>query len=432
MLAGADFEGARLEGASLSGASLERCRLIAAKLRRATLADARARRADFSSASLASAILTGADLRGAAFTHCDLSDFAVVPVIAFALQVYYLFYYRVARRLWRLHQAVYSRTGANASQVELSRYPWIGILVLQSGLASRIGHLPFFTSSWLTTPFLLWVAWIKTAPFHSTFALWIRDGAPASTAFAGAFFLTATLFCGWASYEMVLDRGVLETRRLLVGAAALFATLVGAGVAVGNYASQHRLQLVNAEISRRPANAQQDPRGAILPGVQLAGSKARRAYLAFTNLNEANLRDANLFGATFTEAYLIDAVLVGANLHEADAEGIDASGARLEGAFLGRSHLSGARFLCADLRDAKLKGADLTGANLGGAKLPGALLEDAILRGADLRHTDLGGAFTANAQFDGAVYDDATRFPDGVVPAGARRSSGPQPRYLCP
>ena len=356
--------------------------------------------------------------------------FAALPVISSVLQIYYLFYHRVASRLWRALDTSMAE-GASRTMPELTRYPWIGILLQQPGLAARIARIPFFTFSWMTTPLLLWIAWLKVAPFHSTVALWVRDGAPASTVFGIGFGLALLLFGIWAAHERALEYGVHEVRQLVRAFIAFVLALVAANLTVNFRLSVHQLQLVNAEVSRRPSNDEQDPVGAILPHVQLAGSKARRAYLAFANINGSNFEDANLFGGILSGVVGIDSVFTRSNLHAVKAEGASMSGTSFRDAFMGYSDFSSSDLVCADFTGAKMRKINLRNANLGAAKLVRAMLEEADLRGADLRHADLSASFISAATFEAATYDAETKFPEGIVPAGAQLSKERSPSYLC-
>lgn len=88
----------------------------------------------------------------------------------------------------------------------------------------------------------------------------------------------------------------------------------------------------------------------------------------YCDLRRANLSGGHFERARFTEAHLVRAWLVGVQLAGAS------------------------------LRDADLTGADLSGANLSGANLRGTVLTRAVLTGAD---------------FQAAVFDDSTLWPDG-------------------
>lgn len=109
------------------------------------------------------------------------------------------------------------------------------------------------------------------------------------------------------------------------------------------------------------------------------------------------------------------------------------AGAKLRGKSLAGAELASVDAAWADLRDtdlrgANLSGADLTGANLRRARLCGAKLtatlrrarlNGADLRGADLQGTGLSRQVISNiegADFRGAVYNSATRWPWGFDP----------------
>jgi uncharacterized protein YjbI with pentapeptide repeats len=108
-------------------------------------------------------------------------------------------------------------------------------------------------------------------------------------------------------------------------------------------------------------------------------------------------------------------------LAEADLRGADLRGALLHRANLGNADLRGADLRGADLSEAEARSAGLFGANLSGADLNGALLfwanlDSADLRGADLRGADLSRAKLTKAKFDGAYYNENTRWPESFTP----------------
>ncbi|WP_437661293.1 pentapeptide repeat-containing protein [Sorangium sp. So ce1182] len=359
--------------------------------------------------------------------------FVALPILVIAVQVYYLFYHHLLLRLWRALEALRAQRSPvehSAETRHLLRYPWIGLWVHGPGLAARFALVPFMTLSWLTAPLVLWVAWLKAKPFHSTVGLWAMDGAPSARVFAATFAIVYAALSLWLIYEDALERGVVEVSRVAVLSASLVA-FAGLLVQVASV-YEHRLELVNAEISRRPSSDSEDPRGAILPGVQLPGAKARRAYLALANLSDANLRSANLFGANLTEANLMGADLTGANLHGSIAKGANAAAASFADAFLGSSDWSNSGLACANLRNATMRGANFTLANLRGAVLVRAMIEQAIFDQADLRQADLSDAYVDAARFEGARYDESTLFPRNVVPPGAARAPALSPPLRCP
>jgi hypothetical protein len=131
-----------------------------------------------------------------------------------------------------------------------------------------------------------------------------------------------------------------------------------------------------------------------LRSTNLAGANLARATLAGANLSQTNLTQATLAEANLTQANLTQANLTGANLYEA----------RLNGA-----HLTGA----------DLTGADLTGADLTQADFEGANLRDAYLFKADLREVNR----LSQEQIDGAVVDQETMLPPGLVRPTAKPST---------
>ena len=124
------------------------------------------------------------------------------------------------------------------------------------------------------------------------------------------------------------------------------------------------------------------------------------------DLHGAWLPRARLSGARLGGARLSDANLAGADLRAADLMDADLSGANLAGADLRQS----------DLLNATLRGADLQDADLREAGLQGADLLHADLRGADLRDIRIESTFYERVNVEYAVYDDATRWPEGFDP----------------
>ncbi len=193
-----------------------------------------------------------------------------------------------------------------------------------------------------------------------------------------------------------------------------------------------------------------DLRGADLTRASLGGADLRRAHLEGAQLGGADLRETQLEGAVFTEALLDGvnlqradlrgALLDRARLIGAHLDGANLADTRLRGARLERSSLEGADLRAADLRGARLggaslNGADLRGANLEegslrGARLRKARLGDARLGGADLRganvqDADLAGADLVGADCMGAIYNAATRWPQGFEPPMDAYEIGP-------
>ncbi len=100
---------------------------------------------------------------------------------------------------------------------------------------------------------------------------------------------------------------------------------------------------------------------------------------------------------------------------------VDLRNAALPGVELGRSELTNALLTEANLNGAALQASRLTGADLRGADLRRADLRLADLsagdlRGTDLRATDLRGTLLSDARFDGAIYNEATNWPEEPPP----------------
>lgn len=133
----------------------------------------------------------------------------------------------------------------------------------------------------------------------------------------------------------------------------------------------------------------------VLPGADLQG-------LAFEHLESprACLIGANLAASHGLGAILPCGFLIRANLQDAGLRSAQLRGAYLQGA---------------NLRDANLSEANLSEANLQGANLTGAYLRETDLRAANLcgacLHTEL-----SQAQWQGAIFDALTQFPEGFDP----------------
>jgi len=110
---------------------------------------------------------------------------------------------------------------------------------------------------------------------------------------------------------------------------------------------------------------------------QFEGVVWEGAHLYGAQLDQANFKDANLYWAGFFQAQLNGANFENANLQGVELKEASCIGANFRGANLGRDNLGG---------NSQLQGADLT---------------DAILN---------------RACFEGAEYDETTKFPKGFHP----------------
>lgn len=180
--------------------------------------------------------------------------------------------------------------------------------------------------------------------------------------------------------------------------------------------------------------------------------------LAWADFGKADLREADLSEADLTGIYLTEADLSGADLSKADLVNVDLTGANLSAAILDgaglvnavynqdtvwpdgspptdsqaigpKANLSGAdlkdiELIGANLRAANLTGADLRRANLSETDLRNADLSKAKLGETDLRKANLSTAILTDSDLREAVYDDETKWPNGIDPdaQGAKRS----------
>ena len=130
----------------------------------------------------------------------------------------------------------------------------------------------------------------------------------------------------------------------------------------------------------------------IAPGVSLVGVNLSGANLSGADLSRADLRKANLFGVAFHSATLYMANFQGAFYNEATQfpEGFDPTEC---GAYL------------------IAPGMSLAGLDLSGVDLSGADLSKVNLFGVDLRR-----AILESVNFQEALYNEMTQFPEGFDP----------------
>lgn len=161
-----------------------------------------------------------------------------------------------------------------------------------------------------------------------------------------------------------------------------------------------------------------------LPGIDLAGLDLRK-----TDLSQTVLRGAKMKGANLENAEAPSAVFSGADLEYANMTGMQATNAVFDLADLSDAKMAAIRasyasfartkLLSADLRFAYLMKANFSGADLGGANLNSASVKHAVFEGANLSGAILSGVKDlGEADLRRAIYNGATRFPDGFLPAG--------------
>jgi uncharacterized protein YjbI with pentapeptide repeats len=189
--------------------------------------------------------------------------------------------------------------------------------------------------------------------------------------------------------------------------------------------------------------------GAVLRGGLLSESDLAAADLSSADLTNANLTGANLAtasmnmatidGTNFSKADLTDARLLMArgpeqlepeeSAREINFHELNFRGAKLRRAWLHNAKLFGADFKGADLTGAifyhvAAKGVSFRETTAVGTSFGHAELADANFSYADLSGADLSNANTTGARFENTRFDDATKWPDDVVPVGAVKDGG--------
>ena len=131
------------------------------------------------------------------------------------------------------------------------------------------------------------------------------------------------------------------------------------------------------------------------------------------NLREADFWDTDLSGVDLGAPKEADK---GANLARVGLRRSNLAGANLSAANLTVADLEASNLASANLSAANLRGVNLIAANLRGANLRDADLRDADLGQASLVDADLRGAKLENCSLSRAVYDNTTRWPEGLRP----------------
>ena len=175
---------------------------------------------------------------------------------------------------------------------------------------------------------------------------------------------------------------------------------------------------------------------------KLAGADLRKL-----DLHDADLATQNLAGAKLTGAILTSADVSGANLRNSRLENVTAEGLFCYGAKFDSANLRGGNFYWMLAFEASFRDVDASAANFAGADLKFADFTGAVLVNTYFGRDNLGGStevqsaiFTdadlSGATFDGAEYNDATRFPEGFGPqengmilrSNLPKVKGPRPR----
>lgn len=140
--------------------------------------------------------------------------------------------------------------------------------------------------------------------------------------------------------------------------------------------------------------------------IEIKGDTFSGISLRDMSMHRAMLFEKDLSKSDFTGANLRCAYLEWANLSQAIFENANLITAHLRNAHLRESILVNCRLIGSRLNNANLIGADLTGANVRGVTFKGANFIRAICK---FVHYD-------SADFEGAIYDDSTVWPEGFDP----------------
>ncbi|MDD3013431.1 MAG: pentapeptide repeat-containing protein [Candidatus Gastranaerophilales bacterium] len=160
--------------------------------------------------------------------------------------------------------------------------------------------------------------------------------------------------------------------------------------------------------------------------MDISGSNLKETLLNRAILNNVTISDkkhkTDLTSAILNSAKLKNAKLSYAKLDKAHLHAADLTEADLTGTSIKSAQMNGTKFNKAVLNDVDLSYSWLIGAELNGAELKNVDLNHASLKWADFRNSWLLGAnFEKSsaieaAKFDGAYYNDKTKFPEEFDP----------------
>jgi uncharacterized protein YjbI with pentapeptide repeats len=154
--------------------------------------------------------------------------------------------------------------------------------------------------------------------------------------------------------------------------------------------------------AEQPSPTPQEFRHQTMSGKDMAGADFGESKFFRVRLNGASFKDAILVGTTFQQSDLAKCDFRGAT-------------------FGPETKFRECTLNDANLENANLEGADFSRVNLRGARLVGTKgwgnLSDSTLSEADIRGADFSTAKgeMSTVQWSGAIYDDATKFPDGLT-----------------
>ncbi|MBL9094582.1 MAG: pentapeptide repeat-containing protein [Planctomycetaceae bacterium] len=192
----------------------------------------------------------------------------------------------------------------------------------------------------------------------------------------------------------------MNTARLPAALIAIAATLLPAGAASADEpARTYKRDFSNGDLRMRAYDGQD------LSETNFENSDLFLAGFRNSTLTRSNFQGCNLKSSSFD----------GADLTECDLRFTNLEQASIQGALLAKANLAGL-----DVKNCSFLNSRLPGANLAKARgftdLRNANLSGADVRGADFTRLSAG---ASGVVFNGALYDQHTRWPSGFDPAAA-------------
>jgi uncharacterized protein YjbI with pentapeptide repeats len=172
-----------------------------------------------------------------------------------------------------------------------------------------------------------------------------------------------------------------------------------------------------------PALAQPEPAAES----SAAPEKIEREFMTEESFDGRNLEGTDFHWVRMNEATFKDGLMSGATFNQCDLSTSDLRGAQLgDSTSFHQVLMNNANLEGLDLMGADFEKVNLRGANLRNTKNFGTVSKTTF-DGADLRGADLSSIPTplVEVTFKEAIYDENTRFPEGVDPAAA--GAKPQP-----
>jgi uncharacterized protein YjbI with pentapeptide repeats len=413
---GADLTGAHLAKQDVSGSNFSGAKLARADLRHAILRKCRFRNADLHDAQLGGADLSHSDVDGASFEGAGL----------FGVKLDGIDHARAKGLDPR--QIKQPTIGPNLREIDKIAKKADSITA-SAEVALDQGHVEIKVSGSTYSSYCEWVQHVPGSEPQRGF-----DSESVKQRSVGQTMIEAAHF--WGSGTLVVDSIKASSTKSPVKGGHLKQIVAGAwceafGVEVPSEGEikQQRKSRQSGQKKVREAlieellgtggvkkwNARTPAQIAKAGGfrkVDLAGARLSGVHFLRLDLQSANFEGAALSRAKFDECKCQQAIFKGANL---------------QGANLAGSACNSADFASANLSKARLTRCSLRKANFAGAKLRAASLKMADLAGADLTGADLGDAVLA-----GAVFDEATKFPQRFkLPEDMDwRGTGPNPAVL--